>query len=86
MMTMIETHTIGYAAPGSDWSDQAGGAGWIVSWVDPAAVGADITDGIRIRLWPTYEAAQAFAAGLGSRPDRLSLDHPANGSLLAEAL
>lgn len=78
------THTIFYAYPTSDFAEQAGGHGFVVTYIDPETIG-HANDGITLRRFDSYSDALAFASTLGTEPDRWSIDHPKNASLLDEA-
>jgi hypothetical protein len=70
----MTTHTIAYAYPTSDQAVKMGKHG---VYIEHAG---------KITPMPTYEAAIAHAATLGTLPDRWSMDHPANSTFLADAM
>jgi hypothetical protein len=66
-------HEIFYAYPYSDVADIVGGRGFIVKHND------------ELKRFTDYQDAHAYAQGLGTDPDYLSLDHPNNDALLKKA-
>jgi hypothetical protein len=63
-------HTICYAYPTSDLAEKVGKHGYVVN------------DAHQFDL---YEDALSYAQSLGTEPDRMSIDHPANHTFLRSA-
>jgi hypothetical protein len=63
-------HEICYAYPTSDLAEKVGKHGYVVN---------------STHQFDAYEDALAYAQSLGTEPERMSIDHPANDTFLQTA-
>lgn len=73
MKHAIFKHEIFYAYPSSDVADKHKGHGYYVH------------AGRKYSHFDSYEDALAYAQSLGTEPERMSIDHPANHTFLQSA-
>ena len=68
------THSICFAYPCSDLADRVGRSAFVVE------------HGQSAMAFNSYDTAKAYASGLGTTPDHMSIDNPKNAAMLHTAI